>query len=191
MKNLAVILILLLTSLSSNALTIDQLLKEYRNMPDIQYEEVKGKELKALVDSVSTDVEKEALSTAKRLVVLGTVMDEDQREELMSKLNQLKDYTLGLSYSEDSKEDLNPLFSTILGLESSITVDIFSKNTSSSEYLIKPVFFINMWGMSALVYLDGKIKPDSAKELVNVTFNTEYSISPDNSQPTPEGDIDD
>lgn len=191
MKNLAVILVLLLTSLSSNALTIDQLLKEYRNMPDIQYEEVKGKDLKALVDSVSTDVEKEALSSAKRLVVLGTVMDEDQREELMSKLNQLKDYTLGLSYSIVPEENQNPLLSIALGLESSITVDIFSKNTSSSEYLIKPVFFINMWGMSALFYLDGKIKPDSAKELVKVTFNTEYSISPDNSQPTPEGDIDD
>lgn len=171
------ILAMLFSCLTANALTVDKLLKYYRNQPDIQYEEKKGKELKALMDSVSSDVEKEALRSARKLVILGAVMDEEQREQIIARLNSLNDYSLALAYTKDTPEPLNPLLFTVTGPESSITVDIYSRNTSSSEYLIKPVFIVNMWGMVSLAYLDGRIKPDTAKDFVEVTFNIGYSFS--------------
>ncbi|MDE6380763.1 MAG: hypothetical protein K2L11_09845 [Muribaculaceae bacterium] len=177
MKRTTFILTLLLTSLIANALTVEKLLKGYRNKPDIQYNEVKGKELKALADSVSTEVEKEALRDARKLVVMGSMMDEEQLRKLSSKLNTLDDYSLALEYTVDLPEQFNSVSSALNGQEPSVSVDIYSKNSSSSEYLIKPVFLINMWGMVALAYLDGKIKPDTAKEFVDVTFHTGYSLS--------------
>ena len=177
MKKNAFILIFILSSLIANALTVEKLLKGYRNQPNIEYKEVKGKGLKALIDSVSTEVEKEALRNARKLVVMGSMMNEEQRMELSSKLNKLDDYSLALEYTVDLPEQLNSVSSALNGQEPSVSVDIYSKNSASSEYLIKPVFLINMWGMVALAYLDGKIKPDTAKEFVDVTFHTGYSLS--------------
>ncbi|MDE5871283.1 MAG: hypothetical protein K2H22_05040, partial [Muribaculaceae bacterium] len=177
MKNITFILTLLFSSLIANAMTVDKLLKYYRHQPDIQFEEIKGKELEALMDSASSDVEKDVIRRAKKLIVMGFISDEEQRKELSSKLNMLDDYSLALAYTKDTPEPINPLLFSITGLESSIAVDIYSKNSSSSEYLIKPVFLINMWGMVALAYLDGTIKPDTAKEFVEVTFNTSYTFS--------------
>lgn len=177
MKKITFILTLLFSSLIANALTVDKLIKNYRNQPDVQYEEIKGKELEALIDSVSKDIEKEALRTAKKLVVIGFMKDEEQCKELSTELNKIDDYSLALAYTIDTPEPLNPLLFTVTGLESSIAVEIYSKNSSSSEFLIKPIFLINMWGMVALAYLDGKIKPDTAKEFVEVTFHTSYSFS--------------
>lgn len=182
MKKLAFILSLLFCSLFANALTVDKLLKYYKNQPDVKYEEIKGKDLTALMDSTSTDIEKKALRTAKKLIVLGFMTSEDQRKELVSKLNMLDDYSLALAYTRDNAEPINPLLLTVTGPESSITVDIYSKNSSSYEYLYKPIFLINMWGMVALAYLDGKISPDTAKEFVEVTFNTNYSFSASHEQ---------
>ena len=177
MKNITFILTLLFSSLIANAMTVDKLLKYYRHQPDIQFEEIKGKELEALMDSASSDVEKDVIRRAKKLIVMGFISDEEQRKELSSKLNMLDDYSLALAYTKDTPEPINPLLFSITGLESSIAVDIYSKNSSSSEYLIKPVFLINMWGMVALAYLDGTIKPDTAKEFVEITFNTSYTFS--------------
>ena len=167
---------LLFGNLITNALTVDKLLKYYKNLPNIQYEEIKGKELEALMDSTSTGAEKNAISTTKKLVIIGFINDEDQRKELSSKLNNLKDYSLALSYTKATPAPLNPLFFSLTGQDSSISVDIYSKNSSSDEYLYKPLFLIKMWGMAALAYLDGKIKPDTAKEFVEVTFNTSFSF---------------
>ena len=124
MKKITFIMTLLFGSLIANALTVDKLLKNYRNQPDLQYEEIKGKELEALMDSVSKDTEKEALRTAKKLVVIGFMKDNEQCKELSTELNKIDDYSLALAYTIDTPEPLNPLFFTVTGLESSIAVEI-------------------------------------------------------------------
>ena len=96
------IMALLFSNLMANALTIGKLLKNYRNQPDIQYEVIKEKELKALIDSVSSETEKDALRSARKLVILGSRMDEIQHESLSSYLKRLDDYSLALSYSIDT-----------------------------------------------------------------------------------------
>lgn len=178
MKKSVFIIALLCCCLSSNALSIDKIFKDYRTRSDAQLEVIKGKQLKSLIDSLSSDSGKEALISAKKLVVIGSMMDESQRGELSSRLNRLKDYSLALSYSMETPSSTNQLLSIGNGLESSITVDVYSKNSSSSnEYLYRPVFLINMWGNVLLAYLDGKIIPDAAKDLIQMTFSTSSSIS--------------
>ena len=172
MRNFALFLFLLFSSIVTNALTVDQLLKTYRNMSDVQFEVRKGKQLKALMDSVASDIEKEALRTAKKLVVVGSLMDSVQIESLSSKFDMLNHYSLALSYSIDIPESTKTLLRMQNTSESSISVEIYSKNSSSDEYLYKPVFFINMCGMVIIAYLDGKIKPDTAKDFIEVTFTT-------------------
>lgn len=177
MKKIFLSLLILFNSLIANALTVNKLLNYYKNQPNVNYEVIKGIRLKALVDSVSTDVEKDALRTAKKLVVVNSFMDEKQRDELSSKLNILDDYSLAFSYSMDNPEPTIPLLFTATGIEYSTTVDIYTKNSVASEYLYQPVFLINAKEMVALAYLDGKIKPDAAKDFIKVTFNTDYPDS--------------
>ena len=177
MRKFTLIMALLFSNLMANALTINKLLKNYRNQPDIQYEVIKEKELKALIDSVSSETEKDALRSARKLVILGSRMDEIQHESLSSYLNRLDDYSLALSYSIDTPQKTLPLLGIASGTETSINVDIYSKKSSSGEYLNKPVFLINMWGMVVLAYLDGRIKPDIAKDLIQVTFSNSDSRS--------------
>ncbi|MDE7418828.1 MAG: hypothetical protein K2N35_01310 [Muribaculaceae bacterium] len=177
MKKIAIIIVLFFSSFLANALTIDQLLKSYKNQPDIQYQVVKGKQLKSLVDSVSSDIEKEALRTAKRLVIIGSLMDANQLEGLLSKLDMLDNYSLASSYSIDTPKSTNTILSIANDSSSSIAVNIYSKNSLSREYLYKPIFFINMWGMVSLAYLDGTIRPETAKDFIEVTFNTAYTES--------------
>ena len=157
MRKFTLIMALLFSNLMANALTINKLLKNYRNQPDIQYEVIKEKELKVLIDSVSSETEKDALRSARKLVILGSRMDEIQHESLSSDLNRLDDYSLALSYSIDTPQKTLPLLGIASGTETSINVDIYSKKSSSGEYLNKPVFLINMWGMVVLAYLDGRI----------------------------------
>ncbi|MDE6017970.1 MAG: hypothetical protein K2G85_04055 [Muribaculaceae bacterium] len=178
MKKITFILTLLFSSLIANALTVDQLIKYYRNMPDIQCEVIKGKELQALLDSASTNIGNKTHRTAKKLIFLGFLNDEEQRSELSSKLETLDDYSIAFSYTKDTPGTINPLLSTITGLETSVAVEIYSKNSSSNDYLSKPLFVIYIWGMVGLAYLDGNINQDIAKDFVEVTFNTSYSISP-------------
>lgn len=177
MKKIILSLLLLFISLMANALTVDKLLNYYKNQPDANYEVTKGKRLKALVDSVSTDVEKDALRSAKKLVVVNSFMDEKQRDELSSKLNILDDYSLAFSYSMNNPEPTIPLLFTATGIEYSMTVDIYAKNSFSNEYIYQPIFIIKVNEMVALAYLDGKIKPEVAKDFIKVTFNTDYPDS--------------
>ena len=177
MRSFTLILALLFSCLITEALTIDNLLKRYRNLPDIQYEVIKGKELKALIDSVSSETEKDALRFARKLVIMGSIMDDKQHESLSSNLDKLDDYSLALSYSIDTPQKPIPLLGRASGSETSVNVNIFSKKSSSDEYLNQPVFLINMWGMVALAYLDGRIKSDTAMDLIQVTFSTSDSQS--------------
>lgn len=179
MKKILLCIVFSLCGIIANALTINKLLKQYKNSPDIEYKVIKGKGLEALVDSVTSDVEKEALRSAKKLVVFGGFMDDDQRDDLSSKLNSLDDYSLAFSYTLERPEPTLPLLFATTGLESSTKVDIYAKNSSSSEYIDQPVFLINMFGMVAVAYLDGKIKPDATKDLVKATFKVDYSTSVD------------
>lgn len=50
MKRILFIATLLISSLSLQALTVKELLTKYRNMPDVQYHEIKGKELKEAIE---------------------------------------------------------------------------------------------------------------------------------------------
>ncbi len=185
MKKIILPLLFLFSSLVINALTIDKLIKEYKNLPDAKFEEFKGKRLNALADSVTTDVEKEALRSAKKLVVLSSNFDEEQRRELLSKLNLLNDYNLAFSYGVDAQELTIPLLSTATDIESTSTIDIYTKNSSSSEYLFKPVFFINMPEKFALAYLDGRIKSEAAQDIVQVTLNTGFPNSASDNKKNP------
>ncbi|MDE6637607.1 MAG: hypothetical protein K2K32_05150, partial [Muribaculaceae bacterium] len=189
MKKIILCIVLIFFGLTANALTINKLLNYYKNQPDIQYEVIKGKRLSALVDSVSSDVEKDALRSAKKLVVFGSFMDEEQRKDLSSRLDMLDDYSLAFSYSLETPESTLPLLFAATGMESSTKVDIYAKNSSSSEYIYQPVFLINMWGMVALAYLDGKIKPDATKDLVKATFKVNYSTSVDETKQKEERSI--
>ncbi|MDE6342735.1 MAG: hypothetical protein K2K93_10485 [Muribaculaceae bacterium] len=172
MRKIAISLAFFFCCLISDAMTANQLLRFYKNQPDIQYEEIKGKGLRALIDSVSTDAEKEALRSARKLVVFGSIMDDERREALTSGLDMLDNYSLAFSFAMDTPAPTNPPLFTGSDNETSITVDIYGKNTSSEEYLYKPFFLVKMWGMVALAYLDGKIKPEAAKDFVEVTFHT-------------------
>ncbi len=192
MKKIVLIFLLFFISLIANALTIDNLLNYFKNLPDVKHEVIKGKRLNALVDSVATDIEKDALRTAKKLVVISSSMDEKQRGDLLSKLSLLNNYNLAFSYVMDTPEPTIPLLSTATGIKSSTTVNIYAKNSSSNEYLYNPVFLLHMNGIVALAYLDGKIKPDAAKDLVQATFNIVY-YGPDytnNHKKTPLNGID-
>lgn len=177
MKKIALTLALLFTTITANALTIDHILKNFRNQPDIQYKAFKGKELKDLMDSLSSDFEKKSLLSARKLIVVDSLMNTKQREELSSNLNMLDDYSLELSYTMDYAIQANSLLFPLTGLETTASVDIYCRKSSSNEYLYKPVFLINMSEKAAMIYLDGKLKSNTVKDFVEVIFNTNFSNS--------------
>lgn len=177
MKNIILTTALLFSSLIANAINVNELFKYYKNLPDVHYELIKGKGLETLKDSVSTEAEKEALSSAKQLIVVSSIMDGEQQNALLSKLNTLDDYSLAFSNAKETPEPTIPLLFNATGLESSTSVNIYAKNSSSCEYFNKPIFFINRNGMVALAYLDGKIKPEAAKNLVQLTFDNKHTDS--------------
>ncbi|MDE6697237.1 MAG: hypothetical protein K2K25_10190 [Muribaculaceae bacterium] len=185
MKKIVLSLILLLNFLIANSLTLNKFLNYYKNQPDLNYEVIKGKRLNALMDSVNNDVEKEALRTAKKLVVFGGFMDDRQRDALTYKLCMLDNYSLAFSYTMDIPEPTIPILSVATGIKDSMTVDIYAKNSFSSEYIYQPLFLIKMNEMVALAYLDGKIKPEVAKDFIKVTFRTDYPDSASAQTKTP------
>lgn len=185
MKNIVLSLIILLGGLVANALTIDKLFNTYKNQPNIRYEVIKGRRLNSLIDSTTSEFEKEVLQSIKKLIVLEKIWDEEQLYDLSSNIEKLKDYSLVLSYSMESSDPAIPLLSSATGVDSSNNIKIYSKKSSSSEYLNRPLFFINMGGRELLAYLDGKLKPEVAKDLVKLTLNTYLSEAATTTEKTP------
>ncbi len=170
MKRILLIIALVISCACAHALSVDALFSKYRNLPGVVYRKVNKKELRQLVDSVSSDTEKEVLRTLQKMEVL-MILD-DELEGLTDDLGSLKGYSLIVSYNEsdeDSEAPANIIQSMIASLNNdSVSVDVYVKDSSSDEYLEKPVFFVRFGEMRVLVYLDGRIKPDNAKELIKV-----------------------
>lgn len=160
-----------MSCLLSQAMTVNELLSKYKSYPNAQYKEVKGKELKKLRDNVSSETEKEILRTAKKLVIVLAFMEDDEFENLTSDLNTLEDYSQALYYTLDDSQSEEEMPNNILGIElvTSASVGVYSEQSSSSEYLLKPVFAINLCGMIGVIYIDGKIKSGDEKEIIKLT----------------------
>ena len=167
MKKIIFAIILILSCLLGNAMKIEQLLKICKNLPDIQYEEIKGKELKRLIeDTTTSEIEKEVLSNSRKIVILGFMSGMEENKEISSHLNSLKGYSLAMSFTM-----------TLPHLDSPIAVDVYSEDEPSGEYLTKPIFLINLWGIAGMVYIDGKLKPETAKDFIQVTYSTNFKNS--------------
>ena len=153
MKRFIFAFALLLTGILSQALTVNDLIKKYKDQPGVTYREVSGKELKNQIDSVSSESEKEVLRTAKKMEVL-IVLNDELLDSLSSDVNALSDYSLALSYSGD---------------EGGMAVDVYGKDSNSKEYIQKPVFMIKISAWSVLIYLDGRIRPDNTKDIIKIS----------------------
>ncbi len=176
---------LLLSSLVANAITIDRLFNSYKNQPNIKYEVIKGKSLNALIGGAPSDLEKETLRSIKKLIVFEMIMDQEQLIDLSENIGKLKDYSLVLSYSMDPSYPSIPLLSSALGTDSSNIVNIYSKNSSSDEYLNKPVIITYMGSKVALTFFDGKISPKVAKDLVQVKISDAFSDTASTKEQSP------
>lgn len=181
MKRLILIVALILPCIFAQAITVNDLLKKYKNFSEAGYMEVDKNQLRNQIDSVSSEAEKEALRSINKMKMLLLSLDDEQTEILTSDLNSLKNYNLTMSFSSSNEQEQpdNFLQSAInFCMDLSITTDIYSKDTSSDQYLLNPILVIKVWNMTALVYLDGKLKPDNAKEMVKVSFNSNTSLTP-------------
>lgn len=166
MKRSFITLAILVSCILAQALTVDKLINKYKKLPNVVYREIKGKELKNQIDSVSSENEKEILRSANKMVIM--MFLEEEPEELEVDLKALKDYSLALSYNmEDDDEPADAIPS--LNIMPSIAVDVYGKDGDSSEYILKPVLFMKLFEMSVFIYLDGKIRPDDTKELIKVS----------------------
>lgn len=197
MKRLFFIIALLVPALLSQALTVNDLFKKYKNYPEAQYRKLNSKELKAQIDSVSSEDEKEVLRTAKEMMMLMVILEEEDLKQLTAELNTLKGYNMAMSFSENDNNDAPPAFSddligkeivtieegtgrivkgTIVGQaqpdnEPSFSVEIYSKETSR-DVLSKPVLLIRMSELTGLIYIDGEIKPNDAEKMIKISTGT-------------------
>lgn len=202
MKRLILIIALIVPCLLSQAITVDALFKKYKHYPEAQYRKVNSTELKAQIDSVSSEEEKEVLRTAKEMLMLMVPLEKEDLKQLIAELNTLKGYNLAMSFSDNDNNDTSPSFSddligkeietieegtgrivkgTIIGLaqpdnEQSFSVEIYSKETSK-DVVSKPVFLIRMFGLTGLIYIDGEIKPNDTKKIIEIKTNTSLSIA--------------
>ena len=197
MKRLILIIALIVPCLLSQAITVDALFKKYKHYPEAQYRKFNSKELKAQIDSVSSEEEKEVLRTAKEMLMLMVPLEKEDLKQLIAELNTLKGYNLAMSFSDNDNNDTAPSFSddligkeietieegtgrivkgTIIGPaqpdnEQSFSVEIYSKETSK-DVVSKPVFLIRMFGLTGLIYIDGEIKPNDAKKMIEINTST-------------------
>lgn len=202
MKRLILIIALIVPCLLSQAITVDALFKKYKHYPEAQHRKVNSTELKAQIDSVSSEEEKEVLRTAKEMLMLMVPLEKEDLKQLIAELNTLKGYNLAMSFSDNDNNDTSPSFSddligkeietieegtgrivkgTIIGLaqpdnEQSFSVEIYSKETSK-DVVSKPVFLIRMFGLTGLIYIDGEIKPNDTKKIIEIKTNTSLSIA--------------
>lgn len=185
MKNIVLSLILLLCNPVANALTIDKLFNTYKNQPNYKYEVIKGKSLNSLIDSAPSELEKEVLQSIKKLIILEKISEDEQLIDLSANIEKLKDYSLAYSYSLDSSDLAIPLLSSTTSIDSSNNIKIYSKKSSSSEYLNQPLFFFNTGKRALLAYLDGKLNPETTKNLVRLTLNTYFSEAAPTTEKSP------
>lgn len=181
MKRILLILTLLVPCLLSQAITVDELFKKYKECPNTQYRVLGKEELKALAANVSSEEEKEVLRSAKRLEVLLTFIEEEEQKKMVADLNALEGYTVAISTDAsidmtDANADgpssaIPTVETTDAGTYPSMSMTVYGKETSSNECVSKPVIFITMWEMTTIIYIDGKIKPSDANKFINMSVN--------------------
>lgn len=186
MKRLIFVLALLLPAFMSQALTVNGLFKKYKKFPEAQYMKMNEKELRARVDSVTSEEEKEILKTAKGMEMLLVNLEDDEIEKINADLNSLKDYSLALSFSHNNgKQTLNIIEDGVISKESikesmngfiesflnpTITVDVYGKDVSddnSDDIISKPLYLLKIWGMTGFIFIDGNIKVSKADNIMN------------------------
>lgn len=207
MKKLIFVLMLLLPALMSQAVSINGLFKKYKKFPEAQYVNMNKKDMRAMLDSVTSEVDKEVYRTGKGMqMLLMHLEDEAQIEQLTSEINSIEDYSLALSFTHNNgKLSLN---TTIEGIASSenakeaanafvrsfinptMSVEVYCKETSG-EYLIKPLYLLNFWGFTGLVYLDGKINVSDADKILSFTTDTDASVKVERVMPSDGNIVDD
>lgn len=97
MKRNFLILTLLVSCILAQAMSVNDLFKKYESYPHTVYDELNEQELRAQVDSVNTEEEKEVLRTAKKMQLLLTFMEDDAVEGLKEDLNSLKGYSMAVA----------------------------------------------------------------------------------------------
>lgn len=205
MKRLFFIMALLLPALLSQAMTVNDLFKKYMNYPDAQYKVLNEKELKAQIDSVKSEEEKEILRRAKKVEIVMVFLDGEAQKNLIAELNSLKGYSLAMSFSlnDNEPQQANPIpfredligkeivtieaetgrivKGTIVGPsqpddnQESLSLEIYSKD-SSRDVLSKPVFLMRALEITGLIYLDGEMKPSDAEKTIKISTSTSTSI---------------
>lgn len=182
MKRLFFILAILLPVCMAQASTVDGLFKKFKNVPDAQYVKMNKKELRAQIDSVSSEEEKEILRTAKEMRILFFPDNEDKVEELTAELNSLKNYNLALSFTHGGEGSLNVINEGNVSKEAlrgffdsffnpTISVDVYGTETNTDNNIIKkPLFLISFLGMTGLFYIDGEIKASDADKVLHFEY---------------------
>lgn len=150
-------------------------------MPDAIIQEVNKKNLKNMMDSTATDADIEAWRTINKMTAVVLPLEDEQLETLSSDLNAIKDYSLSMSFDmSDGSEKPKPanIFQSAFSMFSndSMTLTIFSKNSSSDDYLLNPIMITNVFNLTFIVCIDGKLRPDKAQDFIDVS-HTE-TISP-------------
>lgn len=193
MKRLLLVLALLLPAVMSQALSVSDLFKKYKKIPDAQYVKMNEKDMRAMVDSVTSEVDKELYRTANGMqMLLMHLEDEAQIEKLTSEINSIKDYSLALSFTHNngtpsikvtmegiaSRESLKEAMQGFIKsfIDPTTSVDVYCKETSG-EYLVKPLYLLNFWGFTGLVYLDGRIKAGDADKILTFTADTDTTVN--------------
>lgn len=190
MKRIIFILVLLLPALMLQASDVNGLFNKYKKFPGAQYVKKNKKELRALIDNDSSQEEKEMLRTAKEMRMLLFFPEEDEIEKLTEDLNALKGFNLALSFTHSDKEedinitvDGNPATKSVKDsmkfivddIDPSMVVEIYG-NDISNDVISKPLYFIRISEMTALVYIDGKMNVSDADKMISFSTNTEVKI---------------
>ncbi len=176
MKQITVIILLLLTTLFAQALTPKGLINKYKKMPDAVIQEVNKKNLKNMMDSTATDADIEAWRTINKMTAVVLPLDDEQLETLSTDLNDIKDYSLSMSFDmSDGSEKPKPanLIQSVFSMFStdSMTLTIFSKNSSADNYLLNPIMITNVFDLTFIICIDGKLRPDNAQDLIEVSHS--------------------
>lgn len=197
MKRLIFVLALLLPAFMSQALTVNGLFKKYKKFPEAQYVKMNEKELRAQMDSITSEEEKEILKTAKGMEMLLVNLQDDEIEKMNADLNSLKNYCLALSFTHNNgKQSLNIVEDGVISKESikesmnefiesflnpTITVDVYGKDVSddnSDDIISKPLYLFTIWGMRGLIFIDGNIKVSEADNIMNfIKTDTDTTVN--------------
>lgn len=198
MKRITFIITLIVSSLGVQALTVSDIIKKYKKLPDAQYEVLKEKNLKKKVKTEDlSEEEKELWSNAKRVEIILVPAEEAQAEELASDLNTLDNYSLALSLSTSNdvevfdttdgackavepKGGLKSMIQEVINPTIYMDVygeDISSETVSSDEFLSKPVILIKMMGMIGICYIDGRMRASNAKNVIKMETSTSYTVT--------------